>query len=154
MTKTLASFILLAACGGVAVGKDPAADELKALAGMWKLVAVEVGGKAVPKGELLSITFALQPGGKSAVRVNGGDEFETVSVLDPTKTPKTIDIDHRGGLFKGQKQYGIYKVDGDRMTVCSTPPGGKAEDRPRDFDTKASKGELVVWERQKDDKKR
>jgi hypothetical protein len=57
-------------------------------------------------------------------------------------------------INKGLKQYGIYKVDGDRWTVFRTPPGGKPEDRPREFDSKTAKGGLDVWERVKDEKKR
>jgi hypothetical protein len=56
--------------------------------------------------------------------------------------------------LKAQKQYGIYKIDGDRWTVSSTPPGGKPEDRPREFDSRATKGVLAVWERVEGDKKR
>jgi uncharacterized protein (TIGR03067 family) len=109
--------------------------------------------KAVPKGDLPAISFTLHADGKSTVRTPDG-EFETSSVIDPSKKPKTVDIEYLGGVFKGQKQYGIYKVEGDRWTVFSTPPGGKPEDRPKDFDSKTAKGGLVVWERIKDDKKR
>jgi uncharacterized protein (TIGR03067 family) len=113
----------------------------------------EEGGKAVPKGDLPAISFTLHADGKSTVRTPES-EFQTSSVVDPTKRPKTLDIEYLGGPLKGQKQYGIYKVEGDRWTVFSTPPGGKPDDRPRAFDTKTAKGALVVWERVKDDKKR
>ena len=126
---------------------------MKALAGSWKLVAVEVDGKPVPKDDLPAISFTLHPDGKTDVRSPDG-KFQTKSVIDPAKQPKTLDIEYLGGPLKGQKQYGIYKTDGDRFTVFSTSPGGKPEDRPREFDSKTAKGALVVWERVKDDKKR
>jgi uncharacterized protein (TIGR03067 family) len=148
------SFLVAAAVRLAAADEEAVSMELKSLAGTWKLASAEEGGKATPKAELLAITFTLHPDGKAAVRVNEGDEFQTRSVIDPTKAPKTIDIEYLGGRFKGQKQYGIYKVDGDRWTVFSTPPGGKQEDRPKEFDSKTAKGVLVVWERVKDDKKR
>src|SRR5262245_36872224 len=154
MRTVLVAFSLLAAAGGPALADDDAlAKELKALAGSWKLVAVEVEGKPVPRGELPAISFTLYPDGQSTVRTPDG-EFQTKSVIDPSKTPKTLDIEYLGGPLKGQKQYGIYKVEGDRWTVFATPPGGKAEDRPRAFDSKAAKGALVVWERVKHDTKR
>jgi uncharacterized protein (TIGR03067 family) len=154
MRTALVSFFLLAAPGGPALADDDAvAKELKALAGPWKLVSVEVDGKPVPKGDLPAISFTLNPDGKSAVRAPDG-EFQTKSVIAPAKEPKALDIEYLGGPLKGQKQYGIYKVDGDRWTVFSTPPGGKPEDRPREFDSKTAKGALVVWERVKDGKKR
>jgi uncharacterized protein (TIGR03067 family) len=143
----------VAAAGPVAADDRAAAKELKSLAGSWKLVAVEAEGQAIPKGDLPAISFTLLPDGTSTVRTPDG-EFQTKSVLDPAKTPRTLDIEYLGGPLKGQKQYGVYKVEGDRWTVCSTPPGGKPEDRPRGFDSKTAKGTLVVWERVKDEKKR
>ena len=154
MRTVLVSFFLLAASGRLAHADDDAeAKELKALAGSWKLVAVEVDGKPIPKDDLPAISFTLHPDGKSDVQSPDG-KFQTKSVIDPAKKPKTLDIEYLGGPQKGQKQYGIYKTDGDRFTVFSTPPGGKPEDRPREFDSKTAKGALVVWERVKDDKKR
>lgn len=154
MRTALVSFFFLAASGGPALAEDDAmAKELKALAGSWKLVSIEVDGKPVPKDDLPAISFTLHPDGKSNVRTPDG-EFQTKSVIDATKTPKTLDIEYLGGRFKGQKQYGIYKVEGDRWVVFSTPPGGKPEDRPRAFDTRTAKGTLVTWERVKDAKKR
>jgi uncharacterized protein (TIGR03067 family) len=152
--SALVSFSLLAASGGPGLAdNDVVAKELKARAGSWKLASVEVEGKPVPKGDLPAILFTLHPDGKSTVRTPDG-AFQTKSVIDLSKTPKTLDIEYLGGPLKGQKQYGIYKVEDDRWTVFSTPPGGKPEDRPREFDSKAAKGALVVWERVKDDKKR
>jgi uncharacterized protein (TIGR03067 family) len=153
MRTALASFFLLALFGGLAADDEAVAKELKALAGSWKLASVEEGGKPVPKGDLSAVSFTLNPDGTSTVRTPDG-EFQTKSVIDPSKTPKALDIEYLGGRFKGQKQYGIYKVEGERWTVFSTPPGGKPEDRPREFDSKTAKGALVVWERLKDDKKR
>jgi hypothetical protein len=67
----------------------------------------------------------------------------------------TFDHTPLSGPFKGQTQYGIYKVDGDRWTVVvATRPGAKAEDRPREFRTKDMKGRLMVWERVDGGKKR
>jgi uncharacterized protein (TIGR03067 family) len=147
-------FLALAASGRGAAEDDAIAKEFKAIAGTWKLVSAEDGGKATPKADLLAITFTLGTDGKASVRVNGGDEFQTKSIIDPTRKPKTLDIEYMGGLYQGQKQYGIYKLDGDRWTVFSTAPGGKAEDRPKEFDSKTAKGALVVWERVKEEKKR
>ena len=49
MRTVLVSFFLLAASGGLAHADDEAVvKELKALAGSWRLVAVEVYGLPVP----------------------------------------------------------------------------------------------------------
>jgi uncharacterized protein (TIGR03067 family) len=154
MKTALTLLFLLVASTGLTGADDVAVSkEIKALAGQWKLVAVEEGGQAVPKADLLAISFTLHQDGKSTVRTPDS-EFQTSSVIDPARTPKTVDIEYLSGPLKGQKQYGIYKVEGDRWTVFSTPAGGKPEDRPREFNSKAAKGALVVWERVKEDKKR
>jgi len=117
MRTLLVSFFLLAASGRLAHADDDAVvKELKALAGSWKLVAVEVDGKPILKDDLPAISFTLHPDGKSDVQSPDG-KFQTKSVIDPAKKPKTLDIEYLGGPLKGQKQYGIYKTDGDRFTV-------------------------------------
>ena len=139
---------------GLAVADDEAVSkELKALAGSWKLVSSEVEGVPFPKDKLPALSFKLQSDGKSTCETPDG-EFQMSFVVDPVKTPKTIDMEHLSGPSKGQKQYGIYKVDGDRWTVLATPPGYKPKDRPLEFNSKEALGPLVVWERVKDDKKR
>ena len=59
-----------------AADDDAVAKEFKSLAGTWKLVSVEEGGKAVPKDDLPAISFTLHADGKSTVKTPGG-EFQT-----------------------------------------------------------------------------
>jgi uncharacterized protein (TIGR03067 family) len=133
---------LLAGTGGAGADK-----ELRALAGKWKLAAAEEGGRPVPKDKLPPISFTVHPDGTATVHTPDA-EFKTRSKLDPARAPKTIDIVYLSGPLKGRRQYGIYKVEGDRWTVFATHFGAKAEDRPRDFSTK-QKGRLMVWRRVK-----
>jgi uncharacterized protein (TIGR03067 family) len=153
MKTMLVLFFAACVCAPAIAEDEVVSQELKALAGTWKLAGEERGGVAVPKDQLFKISFTMHGDGKSTVHVPDG-EFETMSTIDPTKSPKTIDIEYLGGLFQGQKQFGIYKVDGDRMTVFSTPPGSKPEERPRAFDSKTGKGSVLVWERVVDDSQR
>ena len=57
------------------------------------------------------------------------------------------------GPHKGKKQFGIYKRDGDRWTVCMTAPGAEEKDRPKSFDTKGTPNVVFVFERVKEEKK-
>ena len=69
--------------------------------------------------------------------------------VDPTKNPRTIDNLHESGTHKGKKQLGIYKLEGDKWTVCMTQPGVADSDRPKGFATKDTSNVVFVFERVK-----
>lgn len=132
--------LLLAAERGGDAGK-----ELKALEGKWKTVAVEAMGKPFPADALPDFTMVIGAGGKSTGKF-GKEEFAFIITVDPSKTPKTIENFHESGKEKGKKQFGIYKLEGDKFTVCMS----KAEkERPKDFSTKDTLNVLFVFERVK-----
>ena len=64
--------------------------------------------------------------------VKKGDEVIQVGTqkLDPSKSPKTIDVTMTEGLNKGTVMLGIYEIDGDTLKVCFDAEGKK---RPTEF---------------------
>jgi len=132
---------------------DDVRKELKALQGKWKAVALEAGGKPLPKEAIPDFTFVIGADGKSTGQMAQGEYSATITV-NPKKDPKTIDNVHETGAQKGKKQYGVYKLEGDKFTVCMTPPGSAESDRPKDFTTKDSTNVVFIFERVKEDKKR
>jgi len=146
-TFFLATPLLLAADD-----RDTVSKELKALEGKWKAVSMEANGALLPKDSTPAFTFIVGANGKSIAKTPQGDEQATITV-DPKKNPKTVDNLHESGASKGKKQYGIYKLEGDKWTVCMTRPGVAESDRPKDFATKDTANVVFVFERQKDDKK-
>src|SRR5262245_24257687 len=147
LTFLLVTPLLLRADNG-----DDVRQELKALQGKWKTVAVEAGGKPFPKDGIPDFTFIVGADGKSTGQTPQG-EYQATITVDPKKNPKTIDNLHESGAHKGKKQYGIYKLEGDKWTVCMTRPGVVEADRPKDFTTKDTANVVFVFERLKDDKK-
>jgi uncharacterized protein (TIGR03067 family) len=143
----LMTSLLLAADTDDVVGK-----ELKALQGKWKTVAVEAGGKPLPKDGIPAFTFVVAAGGKATGQTPQG-EFRFTMTVDPGKDPKTIENLHESGEEKGKKQYGIYKLEGDKFTVCMTRAGSAEADRPKGFSTKDTTNVLFVFERVKEEKK-
>jgi uncharacterized protein (TIGR03067 family) len=131
---------------------DDVRKELKALQGKWKTVAMEVAGKPSPKDEIPAFTFVIAADGKSTGRTPQ-EEFRFTISVNPKKDPKTIENLHESGEQKGKKQYGIYKLEGDKFTVCMTVPGSAEKDRPTDFTTKDTTNVVFVFERVKADKK-
>jgi uncharacterized protein (TIGR03067 family) len=126
--------------------------ELRALQGTWKTVAVEAAGKPFPKDMIPAFTISIGADGKSIGRMME-NEFRFTITVNPRANPKTIENHHETGEQKGKKQYGIYKLERDRFTVCMTPGGAAKSDRPRDFTTKGTSNVVFVFERVKKDKK-
>jgi uncharacterized protein (TIGR03067 family) len=131
---------------------DDVRKELKALQGKWKAVALEAGGKPLPKEAIPDFTFIVGDDGKATGKMPQSEYTATITV-NPKKDPKTIDNLHESGAQKGKKQYGVYKLEGDKWTVCMTPPGAAESDRPKSFDTKDTKNVVFIFERVKENKK-
>ena len=81
--------------------------------------------------------------GLSTIQFPGGEDSITFKI-DPTKTPKAIDLtDTRPGA---KATRGIYKLEGDIFTIC----GRIGEvDRPTGFKVVDDKSFLIVWKRDK-----
>ena len=131
---------------------DDVRKELKALEGKWTMVGGEAAGTPFPKDGVPAFTFIIGAEGKSKTQTPRGETQSTITV-NPAKSPKTIDNLHEDGAQKGKKQLGIYKLEGDKFTVCMTLPGVAESDRPKDFSSKESLGVLFVFERVKEEKK-
>jgi uncharacterized protein (TIGR03067 family) len=115
------STILLA--GGVCVAQD-GKDDIKKLQGEW----VVVSASALPN------QAANQPvGEKVTVKDNewtsppfsGDKRVKLTFKLDPSKTPKEIDF-----MLDMDTYRGIYKIDGDTLTMCRSY---KNKARPKQF---------------------
>jgi uncharacterized protein (TIGR03067 family) len=153
MQRIICVLVALAAPLRMAADIDEEArKELKALQGTWKAVALEAGGMAFPRNAIPDFTFVIGADGKSTGKM-AQSAYDATITVNPGKDPKTIDNLHVSGAQKGKKQYGVYKLEGDRLTVCMTPPGRAEGDRPKDFTTKDTTNVVFVFERVKEDKK-
>jgi uncharacterized protein (TIGR03067 family) len=121
---------------------DP--EHLAPLQGQWSMESGVMDGNPLDKSFV-----------KSAKRVTQGNETSVVFgpqvfmkakfTVDPSKTPKTIDLAHSEGGAKGQMQLGIYEVEGDVLRLALATPGSP---RPTDFSATAGDGRTVVsWKR-------
>src|SRR5688500_11895016 len=87
----IALFVLT---GAAACAADPAAEEVKKLQGEWQVVEVEAKGKKLAKddAEVKSMRFVIKDNELTVRAADGGAERKKTFKLDPTKTPKEIDI--------------------------------------------------------------
>ncbi len=58
--------------------------------------------------------------------------------IDPSTSPKSIEVEVTRGGNIGKKLLGIYEIKGNKLTICWSEPGG--EKRPKKFVTKTAIG--------------
>lgn len=129
------SFVALACAiglGGSGILADDKADldkEVKKFQGAWTFESSEAGGKALPAGQLKELVLTFE-GDKHTVKK--GNEVIQIGTqkLDPSKSPKTIDVTMTEGPSKGAVMLGIYEFNGDTLKVCFDSGGKK---RPTEF---------------------
>jgi len=134
------------------IGADDAKEaaikqDREKMLGTWIGVSLEQDGTKLEDeaAENMSVTFDAQ--GKFTVKVEG-DEFMTGTYkLDPTKDPKEVDYSWtQDGIQK--KVVAIYKLDGDKLTVCGAEEGD--ETRPKEFESKSgSRRTQLTYKRDK-----
>ena len=112
--------------------KDKVTAEDKKFEGVWQVTAMEVGGNKVAKENFEDMTFEFK--GKKYWQRNGDNLMEAgTQDLDPSKTPKLMDIKVTEGQTEGQKQLAIYEIEGNKLKICAADHGDK--DRPKKFST-------------------
>jgi RNA polymerase sigma-70 factor (ECF subfamily) len=149
LLTVLAAVALTGVCASLALADKPAApdqakgakDEEKIL-GTWVLVSSEEGGQKGPEERIKGVTVTFTADGKTTTK-QGDKEQEFTYELDPAKTPKEFS----GTNAQGRTVLGIYKLDGDTLTVCFDRSGG----RPTEF--ASPKGTVIVLEVLKRQKK-
>ena len=118
---------------------DGTAKELEALAGSWRPVAAENNGYKSSEREFMGIHWTRDAEGMWTMWRGGEAVVEwAVKTIDPTQSPKAIDIQVIGGPYRGTVYLGIYELDGDVLRICFALPD--KPERPTDFS--AAKGSL------------
>jgi uncharacterized protein (TIGR03067 family) len=117
----------------------------KRFEGSWRFESVIVEGREVPPGGLKASRLTLK-----------GDTFEMSDSLatyrgtfrlDPSVTPRTIDMDFTEGPEADKTSLGIYELEGDTFKLCI---GLTGKARPGEFVSKPGRGHaLEVLKRQK-----
>lgn len=115
--------------------------KLKKLQGTWQLSSSELGGKKADPKEVANVTLNIDD--KKAVSREGVDvkEESEITLLDPTAKPAAIDMKITAGDDKDQVVKGIWKLDGDSLTICVAEPG---KDRPKEFAAKEGTGHTLL----------
>ena len=138
--------MLLAVCSVSALAGDKAVDaEIAKWQGTWKAVSIEHDGKLTPPEKIQPIKLTVK--GANYHFQNGEFSERGTYRFDPKHEPKALDIVVGEGPDKGKVYLVIYKVEGDRLTICLE---GANKSRPEQFTGKADTGcVLEEWQRLK-----
>jgi uncharacterized protein (TIGR03067 family) len=149
MRPTCGVIVLLAI--GLALATDDKKDGKKPakLEGTYIIVALEKGGERIPaeffdKASEEDRTIKITA--DKLIATKNGKEDAITYKIDTSKTPAHITtVEVKDG--KTETSYGIYKLEGDSLTICLVD-SEKAEDRPKEFKSvKGSKAVIMTLKR-------
>lgn len=141
---TLGLLLTLFGVGSAAdpVPDTPAKDGKDKLQGEWAVTSMELRGKELSAEERKQWKLVVKD--NEWQQTFKGDGLKMTFKVDSSKSPKEIDFQYTTPEGKEWTLQGIYKLDGNTLTVCKRTEDG--EDRPKEFkagDTTL----LVVFER-------
>jgi uncharacterized protein (TIGR03067 family) len=129
MTGTLVACVMLLTSGADPLN-EAARKELKALEGAWIVQRIEAEGKKHEPAADQRMELTIQ-GTKWSFRPTG--EQGEVAALDPSCNPRLIDLTSIRAGREPLLREGIYKLNGDTLTIVLYH--GKDTKRPTSFDT-------------------
>lgn len=142
----LANVVLLLASAGLIAADEPKKDDAESLKGNWSAVSMKQGKDDLPDNLVKSFKFGLD--GTNYTNTIGTELAEEGGyTIDASKMPKTIDFDIKKGPDAGKKQLGLYKIEGDKLTIIASQAG--STERPKSLDADSDQVLLLVLERVK-----
>lgn len=136
MRPLLGISIVLAAGLGLILAADDKKDGKKTakLEGTYVIVGLEMGGEKIPDeflGKSPEDELTVKITGDKLISTKKGKDDSISYKIDTSKSPAHITTtETKAG--KTETSYGIYKIDGDTLTICMVE-SEKAEDRPKEF---------------------
>jgi uncharacterized protein (TIGR03067 family) len=127
-----------------AADTDAAKKDIAQLQGEWTMVSASADGQEMP-AQMRQQMKRICKGNVTTTTMAGQVYLKATFAVDPSKTPKTIDYHMTDGFAKGQKQLGIYEINGDTFKACFAKPGAA---RPADFQGGVGVT-MSVWKRAK-----
>ena len=120
--------------------------ERERLRGTWTAVAYARDGREVPPEQLAGVVVVFDAEGTATVRSGDRVVVQGRTAIDPTASPKTIDLTFTEGPNRGQTAPGIYEVRGNTYRLCRAEPG---KPRPATFAAGAGSGlALMTYRRE------
>jgi uncharacterized protein (TIGR03067 family) len=140
IARAILPIFLLVVLIGTAIPAQEAKKELDKFQGQWVGVSWETRGFQRPAEAAQQRKLTVK-GNDWIVKQGDASEEKGTFKIDPSKGPKTIDL-----TFEKVKYQGIYKLEGDTLTLCLTRSD---KERPKEFKTTKEAGNLLVYKREK-----
>jgi uncharacterized protein (TIGR03067 family) len=120
-------------------GADEAGEkELQKLQGTWIFISIVVEGKDAAQEVVRNAKLTIS-GRRFSLKYD--QEFHSGLIfVDPSKSPKTIDVIYSSGADKDKKSLGIYELRNDALKVCI---GLADASRPTEFVSKPNSRHLL-----------
>jgi uncharacterized protein (TIGR03067 family) len=130
----IAGALVLLAIGGFGGTDEPAKDAKKEaidkLQGSYAIVVSEIRGRRMAREGLVSTDRTVFDGDKVIVMRGGKESHRSTIRIDSSKDPMWMDFEFIDPQGRKSVSEGIYKLDGDTLTICTALGGAK---RPKVF---------------------
>ncbi len=117
-------------------------QDMDRLQGAWRMVSLDLDGHTISGAELGGANLLIQ--GKHFTSGSMGAAYEGSIELDPATSPKAITLTFTTGPEKGNVNYGIYELEGDKLRICLATRGSN---RPKEFKASGAGVALEVFQR-------
>jgi uncharacterized protein (TIGR03067 family) len=121
---------------------DAIKKERKRFEGTWLVETLEFNGIPFSEEQAKAFKIINEADGKWSIEQDGKVVASGTSVVDPSMSPKTVDLTQTEGSGSGQVLQGIYEfTDDNTRKVCFAAPG-KA--RPTEFSSAAGSQTILA----------
>jgi RNA polymerase sigma-70 factor (ECF subfamily) len=122
--------------------EDPVAKAIRDLQGEWQAVAIEANGKRDTSSDEVTDLRLLFQRDQIILKNVGVDKSRKLKFkLDPTKSPRSIDLISLDGPDKLQTVAAIYALSKGQLRICQFRAGSR---RPTDFTTRPGDDRVVI----------
>ncbi len=111
------------------------------IAGTWQIEVLEINGNRSAGEDVKQLTVVNGADGTWSLRSEGNEVGRGTTTIDPSQSPKTIDIQPTSGQDQGKTYRGIYELGKTSRKLCFAPAG---KDRPTAFSSNAENQHIFV----------
>ncbi len=123
-----------------AVPRAMSANATDSLQGTWTAVGAERDGREA--ADVIGHVVVFN-GTTFSIQEKGATIYEGTFTADASTEPWTIDFKHTGRSLAGKTWLGVYRLDGEMLTICDNA-GDVQNSRPAGFRTKPGSGLVMV----------